>query len=106
MHGLDSQVIDNAAQAVMEAYGWMIDIHDAMILDAEAADYGKQVFCSGNTKSEPSLEQIHRDRNVILGKYFTSLNIGPNKINSWNTDVKAFVIPYNGKLSCNRIVLK
>jgi hypothetical protein len=56
--------------------------------------------------SEPSLEQIHRDRNIILGKYFTSIGIKPTKLKEWKEDVMAYVEPYEGKLHCNRIVLK
>ncbi len=106
IHGLDSQIIDNTADAVMDAYDFCIDIHDALILDAEATDYARDIYCSGRNKSEPSLEQIHRDRNSILSNYFTSIGIAPSKINEWNTDVKPLIQPYSRKLKANRICLK
>lgn len=106
VHNLDSQVMDNSSNAVMDAYNWMIDIHDAKVLCCEAADYAKDVYCSGNSKDEPSLERIHRTRNTILSKYFTSIGIKANKLSAWEEDVKPYIVPYVGNFKCNRIVLK
>ncbi len=106
IHGLDGQIMDNASDAVMDAYDWLIDIHDALILDAEATDYARDIYCSGRNPSEPSLEQIHRDRNTILSEYFTSIGIAPHKVKDWNTDVKPLIEPYSRKLKVNRICLK
>ena len=106
VHGLDSQVEDNTVNHIMDMYGWCIDIHDAIVLDAEATDDAKDIYCSGKTDEEPSLERIHRERNNILGKYFTSIGIKPSKLSDWNTDVKPHIEPYKGKLKANRIALK
>lgn len=106
IHNLDSQVMDNSADKVMDAYDWMLDIHDAMVLCCEAADYGRDVFCSGTNADEPSLERIHKNRSNILGKYFTSIGIKGDKVMTWKTDVEPYIQKYKGKLKCNRIVLK
>jgi hypothetical protein len=106
IHNLDSQVENNTTDAVIDAYDWCIDIHDALILDCEAAEYGRKVYCKGRNKEEPSIEQIHRDRNIILGKYFTSINISSTKTNEWKNDVMKYVEPFDGIFKCNQIVLK
>ena len=106
VHNEDSQVENNTTDAVYDAYKWVIDIHDALILDCEAEDYAKDIFCSGRTPDEPSLENIHRNRKEILGKYFTSIGIGKTKEARWKEDVAPYVEHYGKKLKCNRIVLK
>ena len=66
IHNLDSQVEDNTIDAVMDAYNWAIDIHDAIVLCCEATDYAKDIYCNGKTREEPSLNRIHKNRNKIL----------------------------------------
>ena len=75
-------------------------------MDCEATDYAKDVYCSGRTKDEPSLEWIHRNRNNILSKYFTSIGINKSKETRWKEDVVPYIDKYGKKLKCNRIVLK
>jgi len=106
VHGLDSQVEDNTVGYVVDVYGWALDIHDAIVLCCEATDYAKDIYCSGKTEEEPSLERIHRERNNILGKYFTSIGIRPSKLEDWKREVKPHVEKYEGKLRANRIALK
>ncbi len=106
VHGLDSQVEDNTVGHIMDLYGWCIDIHDAIVLDAEATDDAKDIYCSGKTKEEPSLERIHKERNNILGKYFTSIGIAPHKVKEWTTHVDPHIEHYGKKLNANRIALK
>jgi len=106
VHNEDSQVMDNTTDAVYNTYEWVLDIHDALILDSEAATYARDVYCSGRNPTEPSLENIHRNRKGILEGYFTSIGIEPAAIRQWNDTVQPLIQPYKGKLSCNRIVLK
>jgi len=106
IHNLDSQVEDNTVNAVMDAYQWAIDIHDAIILCCEATDYAKDVYCNGNNPEEPSLKRIHTNKNAILGKYFTSIGIGSTKLSEWKRDVQSHIEPFKGKFNCNRAILK
>ena len=107
VHCLDSQVADNTTNHIFDMYGWILPIHDALILDVEAIDDAKDIYCSGKTDDEPSLEKIHRTRNTILGKYFTSIGISSTKVKDWKQQVASFVQPYKGKrLKVNRIALK
>jgi len=105
IHALDSQVMDNSVDAVIDKFGWVIDIHDAMVLCAEAADYGRDVYANGRTADEPSLKQIHRDRNFILQEYFRSLNIPASALPEWKR-VQAMVQPLQEPLVINPMVLK
>jgi hypothetical protein len=105
IHALDSQVMDNSIDAVIDTFGWAIDIHDAMVLCCESADYARAVYAHGGTPNEPSLKQIHRDRNQILQAYFRSLNIPATAIKQWQA-VTAMVQPLSGTLEVNPMCLK
>lgn len=106
IHGLDSQVANNAADAVHDEYQWVIPIHDALVLCAEAADYGREVYANGRTDSEPSLAYIHRNRNSILANFFTSLGIKASKVAEFKAEVLAYVEPLTEPLVINKMVLK
>ena len=106
IHHLDSMVMNNAVDAVYNQYGWVIDIHDAMVLCPESADYGREIYANGRTTKEPSLAQIYRDRNKILSDYFTSLNIPASKVSEWKTDVMSLVEPLTEPLVVNPLCLK
>ena len=106
VHNLDSQVEDNTVSAVYDAYNWVIDIHDAMVLCCEATDYAKDVYCQGNSSEEPSLKRIYDERNNILSVYFKSVGINASALPDWKSDVQSHVDKYEGKFNCNRIVLK
>lgn len=106
IHGLDGRVMDNTVDAVIDMYGWCLDIHDADILCCESADYARNVYANGRTDSEPSLKYIHTNRNQILSEYFTSLNIPASRVASWKTDVVPLIIPLVEELIVNPLVLK
>jgi len=106
IHGLDSQVMNSAVDAVMNQYNWVLPIHDAMILCCEAADYGREIYANGRTTSEPSLKWVHTNRNSILSKYFTSINIPGNKIAEFKANVMSKVEPLTEELVINPLVLK
>lgn len=106
VHNLDSQVEDNTSDAVMDAYKWLLDIHDALVLCCEAVDYAKDIYCNGRTREEPSLNRIHATRNDVLSKYFKSIGINATAMSDWKEDVDSHIQKYKGKFNCNRIVLK
>lgn len=98
IHNLDSQVINVTADAVVTLYKWALDIHDALILDAESADFARNVYAS-------ELEYIHKDRKVILANYFKSIGIPKSALEKWS-DVEKTVVPFKGEFKCNPMVLK
>lgn len=106
IHGLDGNVMDNATDAVIDKHGWVIPIHDAMVLCCESADYAREVYANGRTPNEPSLKYIHTNRNQILSDYFTSLGIPANKLVDWKATVVPLVQPLIGELDVNPLVLK
>jgi len=105
IHPLDGQVMDNTVDAVIDLFEWAIDIHDALILCCESADYARDVYANGRTSTEPSLKQIHTNRNQILQEYFRSLNIPASAITEWKR-VQAMVQPLQEPLVINPMVLK
>lgn len=106
IHGLDANVMDNAVDAVMDKYNWCIDIHDAMVLCCEAADYGREIYANGRTADEPSLKRIHTNRNTILTNYFKSIGITGAAMQEWATEVKPHIQPLTEELIVNPLVLK
>ena len=106
IHGVDGNVMDNSTDAVIDIYGWVIPIHDAMVLCCEAADYARHVYANGRTPNEPSLKYVHTNRNQILSDYFTSLGIPASKLADWNNTVKPLIHPLQGELVINPLVLK
>lgn len=106
IHGCDGRVMNNTVDAVIDMYGWCLDIHDADILCCEAADYAREVYANGRTDSEPSLKYIHTNRNQILSKYFTSLGIPASRVADWKANVLPLVQPLVGRLDINPLVLK
>lgn len=106
IHHLDGQVMDNTVDAVIDQFGWVIDIHDAMVLCAESADYARDIYANGRTATEPSLMQIYTNRNSILSEYFTSLNIPASKVSEWKSTVVPLIQPLTEPLIINPLVLK
>lgn len=106
IHGLDGAVMDNTTDAVIEAYGWALPIHDAVICCCESADYARDVYANGRTPDEPSLKYIHTNRNKILSEYFTSLNIPASKLAEWKSTVVPLIQPLGEELIINPMVLK
>ena len=106
IHPLDGQVMDTTVDAVIDQFGWVIDIHDAMVLCAESADYARDIYANGRTATEPSLMQIYTNRNSILSEYFTSLNIPASKVSEWKSTVVPLIQPLTEPLIINPLVLK
>lgn len=98
IHNLDSQVINTTSLAVINSFCWAIDIHDALILDAEAGDLARQIYAG-------ELESIHTDRKSILTNYFRSIGIPASAIKEWH-EVEKVVDPLIGEFKCNPMVLK
>lgn len=98
--------MNNTVDAVIDRYGFCLDVHDADILCCEAADYAREVYINGRTENEPSLKYIHTNRNRILSEYFTSLNIPASRIADWKASVVPLVEPLVGELNINPLVLK
>ena len=98
IHNLDSQVENITSEAVFDMFQWVIDVHDALILDAESADYAREVYSS-------ELESIHTNRKSILTNYFRSIGIPATAIAEWH-EVEKVVEPFRGEFKCNPMVLK
>lgn len=105
IHALDGQVMDNTVNHVIDQYGFAIDIHDAIILCCESADYARDVYANGTTPTEPSLKQIHTNRKSILQNYIRSLNIPASALVEFQA-VIAQVEPLTEELHVNPLVLK
>ena len=105
IHALDGQVMDNTVNHVIDQYGFAIDIHDAIILCCESADYARDVYANGTTPNEPSLKQIHTNRNSILQNYIRSLNIPASALAEFK-QVMSLVEPLLEPLNINPLVLK
>lgn len=85
IHGIDGQTADTVIGKVMDKYGWGIDIHDAWIVNPEAAEdtrlwYGQE------------LTKVYNNRQQILADYFTSIGIGAEAQAQWSA-LKAMVQP-------------
>ncbi len=106
IHGLDGRVMNNTVDAVIDMFGWCIDVHDADILCCEAANYARDVYANGRTEEEPSLKYIHTHRNKILSDNFTSLNIPASKLADWKANVVPLIEPLTEELTINPMVLK
>ena len=99
VHGLDPVAMDATVDAVMDQFGWAIDIHDAIICCCEAAPMARRVFAK-------QLENIHTNRTTILQDFFKSVGIGASKLSEWNNTVKPLIQPFTGTFTCNPMVLK
>jgi hypothetical protein len=98
VHNLDSQVGNAVMSKVMDKYGWGIDIHDAFIVNPEAAEDVRDWYSA-------ELTQIHANRKSILANYFQSIGIGPEAQSKWNK-LQDMVHPYTGDFTCQRMALK
>lgn len=78
VHGIDGQVANTVIGKVMEKYGWGIDIHDAFIVNAEAAEDTRRWYGE-------ELAAVHANRNQILADFFTSIGIGAEAQGQWLT---------------------
>lgn len=85
VHHLDSTVADRVIGKVMAKYGWGIDIHDAFLVNPEAAKDTRSWYAE-------ELTNIYNNRNTILANFFTSIGIGPEAQSKWDK-VKQMVHP-------------
>jgi len=99
IHNRDSIRIDATVLKVMDVFGWCIDIHDALVLCAEAATFGRNEYAKG-------LESDYKNRNKILTAYFKSIGIKASAMKEWREEVVPHIIPFKGEFSCNPLVLK
>ena len=98
IHHLDSRVADNVISKVMDKYSWGIDIHDAFIVNPEAAEDTRAWYAE-------ELKLIFDNRHTILADYFKSIGIGAEAQGSWNT-VKSMVHPVTEPLNVSLMALK
>lgn len=98
IHNLDSQIANKVTKATIEKYGWCIDIHDAFIVNPEAALFVRRAYAR-------EIEGINSRRKDILANYFHSIGIGAEAQGSW-TKVQDKIVPLKGILKCNLMALK
>ena len=97
IHNLDSQVADFVVGKVMEKYGWCIDIHDAFLVNPEAADDVRTWYAQ-------ALTDLYTNRASVLSEYFASIGIGSEAQGNWKR-VKDMVVPVEDFV-CNKMALK
>lgn len=85
IHNLDSQVADTVIGKIMAKYEWGIDIHDAFVINPEAAEDTRTWYAQELTK-------IYDNRKEILVNYFTSIGIGAEAQGQWAT-LKTMIQP-------------
>jgi hypothetical protein len=105
IHGLDSQIMNQAVNDVLDEYSWVIDIHDAMILDAEAADYARRSYVDGADENVPSLRWLNKNRNRILSKFLSSIGVEGHKVQEFKDEVMSYVEPA-GDIAINKWIMK
>ena len=98
IHNLDSQVANEVIGKVVAKYGWGMDIHDAFIVNPEAAEDTRLWYAE-------ALESIHANRATILTNYFRSIGIGAEAQGQWNK-IKSMVVEHNEPFKCNPMALK
>ena len=98
IHNLDSQVADKVITKVMKKYNWGMDLHDAFIINPEAAKDVRYWYAE-------ELTSIHTNRKEILANYFLSIGIGAEAQTKW-ADVVAMVHPIETEFKCGHMALK
>ena len=98
IHNLDSQVADRISAKIMDKYGWGMDIHDAFLINPEAADDVRMWYAQ-------ELEGIHARRQTILTNYLTSIGIGSEAQTQWQSLV-ARIQPLEDEFHVNELALK
>ena len=76
IHNLDSQIADAVSEKISEKYGWIICIHDAYLIPAQAADDCKKWYAE-------KLTEVYENRSTILTNYFKSIGIGAKAARDW-----------------------
>ena len=85
IHHLDSRIADTVCEKIYDKYNWVIDIHDAFLVNPEAAE-------DVRTWAAEELDKIYADRKTILVEYFNSINIGAEAVQAWK-DIMSRVVP-------------
>lgn len=99
VHNLDSQIANRVIAKTIAKYGWGIDIHDAFIVNPEAALFVRREYAK-------EIEGINKRRKAILANYFQSIGIGAESQDAWSK-VQAKIQPYKGEeFKCNLMALK
>lgn len=97
IHNLDSQGGDRVSNKIMDLFKWLIDIHDAFIVNPEAAEDTRAEYCA-------FLTELYNNRETILNNYFQSIGIGAEAQSQWNK-VKSMVKPIT-EFRANHMALK
>lgn len=98
IHNLDSQVADKVIAKTIEKYGWGMDLHDAFIVNPEAAEDVRTWYAA-------EINLIHENRKEILANYFQSIGIGAEAQGKWER-VTAMVHPIETTFRCQPMALK
>lgn len=97
IHNLDSQTADTVIGKTIENFLWGMDLHDAFIVNPEAASDVRQWYADMLTK-------IYENRSQILADYFLSIGIGAEAQGQWNK-IKEMVQPIES-FKANLMALK
>lgn len=81
IHNLDAQVANYVSEKVYDKYGWVIPIHDAFLVPAQAVMDCKVWYAEAMTN-------IYNDRSRILTNYFKSIGITGKAAADWEKLVK------------------
>lgn len=97
IHNLDSQTGDHVCETVYNQSQWIIDIHDAFIVNPEDADMTRKTYAD-------KITDIYNNRQRILQDYFTSIGITAADNHEWEK-VKTVVTPMT-EFTCSHMALK
>lgn len=97
VHNIDSQVANAIAEAVYDQYGWVIDIHDAFLINPDAAEFVR-------TKYAELMEEIFANRKSILANYFASIGINATAQKQWS-QLQSKIVPMD-TFKCGPMALK
>jgi hypothetical protein len=81
----------------MDEFGWAIDIHDALICNAEIAHLVRAKYAE-------LMEELFINRKEILGNYFRSIGISATAQKQWE-DLQKKVVPMES-FTCGPMALK
>jgi hypothetical protein len=76
IHNLDSQVADKVCEKVADVGGFIIDIHDAFIINPEDGSMVREYYSD-------LMEQVRANRGTILEEYFESVGITAAAKEQW-----------------------
>ena len=82
----------------IDKYGWGIDIHDAFIINPEAAEDVRTWYCE-------FMDLIYTNSESILANYFASIGINASAQQAWNR-LQSKVVPITTEFKCQPMALK